>query len=414
LTSSCGVTWTSSFYPHFALKCGESHGTINSAQQSIFASLQIILRDTGYRIDTSLCKRIIKQLDRLLLDSRQDSLHMEMFHSGPTAVVTLEMKLKLAQCYMSMHETKAAEDIASEALQTAQETLGYLHPLTMQLHRAKLASLARLLQVSGNQNTFEIIPKLSTLVDEHVKVFGADHRETDFCRHALASVHIMNREFGQARQILAPLHNRMVETLGYASRVTQRVANSLASCANMQKDYDYAEQILNTNPGVVKAASETLEIDITRVSVEILHALSIFASVLGARDQDHRSEILHQRVIDGLMVLQGPKTRRVYESAINKGQALRDQSKYAEARKHYVEWLKKSNHHLGTDSKPSRKMRERLLDLDQREHKWKETSRNLENYASRRFSDWDKGLVSMPIGSFIIFAVFGCAWFYFL
>lgn len=414
LTSSCGVTWTSCFYPHFALQCGESHGTINLAQLTIFASLQIRVRESWENTDALASGRIVRQLDRLLLDSRQDSLRMEIYYSGPEAEVTIEKKFRLALCYTSMHETKAAEEVSSEALKTAQETLGDLHPLTLQLYRTKLSALARLRQAQGDLDSSEIIPKLSALVVEHIEVFGSNHRETDGCRHILASVYIMNRDFVQARQILAPLYNRTVENLGCASRVTQYTANSLAACANMQGDYDYAESILTSNPEVVKAASDTLEIDITRVSIETLHGLSIFASISGARDEDHRSEVLHQRAIDGLMVLQGPKTRRIYESAINKGQALRDQFKYAEARKHYVEWLAKSNHHLGPDSKPSRRIRQRMLDLDKRERKWKETSQTLQKDGIHSFLDWKKHSISVYVAAPVLVAVLGYLWQYFL
>jgi hypothetical protein len=137
----------------------------------------------------------------------------------------------------------------------------------------------------------------------------------------------------------------------------------------MQGDYDYAESILYTIPGLAEAAAEPLEIDITTLSAYTLNALSILAAILGARDEDRRSEILHQRVIDGLTVQAGPKAWRLYESAINKGQALRDQFKYGEARKHYLEWLKKSDHNYGSNSQCSREMRNRLLEIDGQEKK---------------------------------------------
>jgi hypothetical protein len=190
-------------------------------------------------------------------------------------------------------------------------------------------------------------------------------------------MHFMRREFTEARNILQPLHKRMVETFGRNSRVTQSVANNLSSCANMQKEYDYAESILYTIPGLSKAAAEPLEIDITRVPTETLHALSILAAILGVKNEDRRSEILHQRVIDAFKVVKGPKARRMYESAINKGQALRDQFKYVEARKHYLDWLKRSDQNFGPESKHSREIRKRLADLDHREKKWKEMSDSL-------------------------------------
>jgi tetratricopeptide (TPR) repeat protein len=182
----------------------------------------------------------------------------------------------------------------------------------------------------------------------------------------------------------------MVEILGRTSRVTQSVANNLAACANMQGEYDYAESILDTIPGLSKAAAEPLEIDITSVPLAALHALSILAAVLGARSEDGRSEILHQRVIDAFLVVAGPKSRRMYESAINKGQALRDQYKYTEARKHYLEWLKKSDQNFGPDSKHSREIRKRLIDLDHKERKWKEMSRSLKSPVVQGLPGWKK------------------------
>ncbi|KUJ12821.1 uncharacterized protein LY89DRAFT_721674 [Mollisia scopiformis] len=384
LTSRSSVTWTSSFYPHFAFKRGDSQGTINSTEQSILANLQIMLRVSGRMVDASLSNRCIKRLSHLLLDSWQDSLRMEMFYSGPRARITIEKKLRLAQCYMAMNEMKAAEEIASEAFRTAQESLGPLHSLTIQLNRERIYSQFRSRKSPGSAEAYEFLPDFLRLLTEHVEVFGPNHRETDACRHALASVHLSKREYANARKILEPLHTRMIETFGYSSSVAQNVTNSLAACANMQGEIDYAESLLNTNPSLVKAVSEPLEIDITRVPVETIHAVSIFASVLGAKEENRRSEILHQRAIDGLMALKGPNTFRVYESAINKGQALRDQFKYAEARKHYVQWLKTSDQNLGPDSRQSKKIRERMIDVDRQEQKWKEMSRSVRNQQASR------------------------------
>lgn len=205
-------------------------------------------------------------------------------------------------------------------------------------------------------------------------MFGPDHVRTLDCRHDLALMHFRRRDIAKAQCLLEPVYRKMVEILGSTSRATQSVANNLASCANMQQQWDYAEKILQAIPELTKAAAEPLEIDITGFHANTLHALSILAAILAARGEDQRSEILHQRVIDGFTVLEGPKAHRIYESAINKGQALRDQHKYGLARKHYQEWLKRSDQHLGPESKHSREIRKRMADLDSKEKKWRETA----------------------------------------
>jgi hypothetical protein len=368
LNSPCSVGWVTAFYRHFSLKRGESHGTILTAQHTILANLQKKLRVSG-GVDAILSKRCIDKCSRLLLESTQDSLRREQFRSGPAAESTLEKKLRLSECYSSLCEWEAAQEIASEAVETAQTSLGRLHSLTLQLERGKLYTQARCLEISSTLESFDVIPTFLRLVEDHVEVFGIEHIETFGCRHDLALIHLMRDEFDEARKILEPLHQRTTEKLGRTSRVTHPIANNLAACANMQGDYDYAESILYTIPGLAEAAAEPLEIDITTLSAYTLNALSILAAILGARDEDRRSEILHQRVIDGLTVQAGPKAWRLYESAINKGQALRDQFKYGEARKHYLEWLKKSDHNYGSNSQCSREMRNRLLEIDGQEKK---------------------------------------------
>lgn len=369
LNSPSSINWITAFYPHFSLKRGETHGTILGAQQTILANLQTKLRISG-DVDSLLSKRCIDKCSRLLLDATQKSLRMELFHSGPTAKTTLEKKLRLSECYLLLSEIDAAQEIASEAFETAYTSLGRLHPLTLQLERCKLYTQARQLERLSTLGSFNFIPDFLRLVEDHVNVFGADCIETIGCRIDLAIMHLMKLNFDEARKILEPLHRRATEILGRSSRVTHSIANNLSACANMQGDYDYAESVLYTIPGLSDAAAEHLEIDITMMPVHTLHALSIFAAVLGARDEDRRSEILHQRVIDGLTVQAGPRARRVYESAINKGQALRDQFMYGEARKHFMVWLKKADHDFGADSQHSRDIRERLINIEELEKKW--------------------------------------------
>jgi tetratricopeptide (TPR) repeat protein len=339
---------------------------------------------------------------------------MEQFHSGPAGKLTIEKKLRLAECYCSLGELDAAAEISLEAFETSLETLGHMQPLTLQLQRLTLYTQMRLHQRSSTMGSYDIIPDLNKLVESHIEVFGPDHVETLGCRHDLALAHLIRREFTEARTILEPLHQRMVETLGRNSRVTQSEANNLAACANMQADYDFAESILYTIPELSKAAAEPLEIDITAVSSSTIHALSILAAVLGARSEDRRSEILHQRVIDAFMVVSGPKTRRMYESAINKGQALRDQFKYVEARNHYLEWLKRSDQNFGPDSNHSREMRKRLIDIDNQEKKWNEMSQSLKSPVVREQSPWRKLSKSSYVALIVAPAAVAVVWMYFL
>jgi len=88
------------------------------------------------------------------------------------------------------------------------------------------------------------------------------------------------------------------------------------------------------------------------------------------------------------MAQNGQKSRTLYESAINKGQAIRDQFKYPEARKHYREWLKLCDKNLGPDSEESCEMRRRLVDLDKREKKWKMVSPGSDGPALLEFATW--------------------------
>jgi tetratricopeptide (TPR) repeat protein len=339
---------------------------------------------------------------------------MEQFHSGPASKSTIEKKLRLAECYGALGEIDAAAEVSSEAFETAQETLGRLQPITLQLQRMMLYSQMRIHQRSGTMDSHDAVPDLIGLVEDHIQVFGQDHVETLGCRHDLGLIYLMRRDFNEARTLLEPLHRKMVETLGRTSRVTQTVVNNLAACANMQQEYDYAESILYTIPGLSKAAAEPLEVDITSLSSSTLNALSILAAVLGAKNQDQRSEILHQRVIDGLTVVSGPKALRVYESAINKGQALRDQFKYAEARKHYLEWLKKSDQHFGPGSKHSREMRKRLIDIDNREKKWKGLSQSLKSPIVHGMPVWRKFPNCYAKALVTLFSVLVFTWFYLL
>ena len=409
LKSPSSVAWTVTFYPHFSLKYGETYGTILSAQQSILAKLQKKLRISG-GVDPMLSQRCIDKCSRLLLESTQDSLSVEQFHSGPAAKTTIEKKLQLAECYNALAEFDAAVEVSSEAFEIAQETLGRLQPITLQLQRMTLRTQMQIHQRSGTMSSFDPIPDLIGLVEDHIKVFGPDHVETLGCRHDLGLIHLMRRDFNEARTLLEPLHQKMVETLGRTARVTQAVLNNLAACANMQQEYDYAESILYTIPGLPKAAAEPLEVDITSLPAPTLHALSILAAVLGAKNEDRRSEILHQRVIDGLTAVSGPKARRVYESAINKGQALRDQFKYAEARKHYLEWLKKSDQHFGPDSQHSHEMRKRLVDIDNREKRWNAMSQSLKSPVVHGTPVWRKFLNSYVMALVTLFGVVVFTW----
>jgi hypothetical protein len=137
LNSTCSFSWITAFDRHFSLKRGESHGTILSAQQIILANLQKKLR-TAEGVDAVVSKRCIDKCRRLLLESTQDSLRIERFHSGPAAPATLEKTLRLVECYCTSSEIEVAQEVASEAFETAKTSLGPMHPLTLQIERAKL------------------------------------------------------------------------------------------------------------------------------------------------------------------------------------------------------------------------------------------------------------------------------------
>jgi tetratricopeptide (TPR) repeat protein len=389
LNSTCSFSWITAFDRYFSLKRGESHGTILSAQQIILANLQRKL-ETAEGADAVVSKRCIDKCRTLLLESTQDSLRIERFHSGPAAQATLEKTLRLVECYCASSEIEVAQEVALEAFETAKTSLGPLHPLSLQIERVKLYTQAKCLEKSSSVASLDMITDFIRLVQQHVEVYGTDHMETIGCRHDLALIHLSRFEYIEARKILEPLHKRTTEKLGRTSSRTHPIANSLAACANMQGDYDYAESILYTIPGLPEAAAEPLEIDITTMPRQILHALSILAAVLGAKDEDRKSEVLHQRVIDGFTAQAGPKAWRIYESAINKGQALRDQFKYDEARKHYLEWIKKADQYFGADSQYSRKMRKRLVDIEVRERKWNEMSEGLRSPSAQNPSDLRK------------------------
>jgi hypothetical protein len=270
-------------------------------------------------------------------------------------------------------------------------------------------------QLSSTINSFNAFPDLLGLVERYALVFGTDHFETLSCRQDLARIHLVREEFPEARKYLEPLYKKGIETLGPTSRITQSVANDLAICANMQEEYDHAESILyNSFPELQKAAAEQLEIDIFGLNPWTFHAMSILAAVFGARNEDHRSEIIHQRVIDGLMAQDGQKSRVLYESVINKGQAIRDQFRYREARKHYHEWLIRCDQNLGPESEESCEMRRRLVELDQREKKWKEVSQSLKPPEMQGLATWMKfsGSITAVIAS--VLAVALAAWMYFI
>jgi hypothetical protein len=163
LSSPCSVRWTTSFYPHFSLLRGETLTTIVTAQQSILANLEKKLR-ISKDVDSMLSKRCMDRCKRLLLDSTQDSLRMELFHSGPAAHVTLEKKLRLAECYLALFESQAAQEIASEAYDIAEETFGRTQPLTLQLQRVKLSSQMRVHQNLSTIESYDVIPGFIRLV----------------------------------------------------------------------------------------------------------------------------------------------------------------------------------------------------------------------------------------------------------
>ena len=412
LNSNCSVTWTTIFYPHFSLKRGETHETILTTQRSILANLEKKLRMSA-DVDLKLSRRCIDRCRRLLLESTQDSLRVEQFYSGPAAKVTLEKKLRLAECYNTLLESDTAENISSEAFHVAQETLGPMQPLTLKLQRLKLYTKMLSSLTSSSAESYDDVKDFISLVENHIKVFGGDHVDTLNCHHDLGMIYLIRQDFIEARKHLEPLYGRMVRMLGHTSRVTQSVANNLAACANMQGEYDYAESVLYSSfPALPNAAAERLEIDITSVTPYTLNALSILAAVLGARSEDRRSEILHQRVIDGIIALDGHKAPRLYESAINKGQALRDQFKYREARKHYHEWLKASDQNLGADSKQSHEIRKRLIDLDHREKKWKDMPQSLKSSVIEETTDgkiYLRSTATVIVGILLVAAV---AWAY--
>lgn len=388
LSSHCSVTWATSFYPHFSEKSGETSGTTFTTQHSILANLERKLRISG-GIDLVLSKRCIDKCARLLLESTRDCLRIEQFHSGIEARITVEKKLRLAECYIAIHEYDKANEMSSEAFQTAQDVLGQKQPITLQLQRLTLYSELCLRRHSSTVDSYDKVRHFVGLVEDHIQIFGRNHIQTLGCCRDLAVIYLIVKDFAEARKHLEPLYRKLVEVLGRTSPVTQQVATNLASCANMQGEYNYAESILyNSFPALIKAASEPLEIDITTLHPYTLSALSILAAILGARSEDRRSEILHQRVIDGTMALNGQKSWRLYESAINKGQAIRDQFKYREARKHYHQWLRKANHNLGVNSEQSNEIRKRLTDLDIREKKWNALSTRLKHPLMQGLPYW--------------------------
>jgi tetratricopeptide (TPR) repeat protein len=357
-------------------------------QHLILAPLEKKLRTSG-GVDPLLSRRCMEKCSRLLLESTRDSLRVEQFHSGPASRRTLEKKFHLAGCYLTLYEYEAGEKIISEAFQTSENTLGQMHPLTLKLERLKLRTSMGIRQPSSMIGSFNVIEGFRELLEKFIRAFGADHFETLNCRQDLAKAYLFCEEFPDARKHLEPVFNKTLETLGPTSRMTQSMANNLARCANMQGDYDYAESILYTSfPQLSKAVAEKSEIDSFSVNPWTLQALSILAALFGGRNEDRRSEIIHQRVIDGLMAQNGQKSRTLYESVINKGQAIRDQFKYPEARKHYREWVKICDKNLGPDSEESCEMRRRLLDIDQREKKWKMASQGSKAPIMHDFATW--------------------------
>jgi tetratricopeptide (TPR) repeat protein len=371
LNSPSGEAWSIASYPFSSRLESENHRTVFRSRQSIIAKLKRKLRASGETGPANM-NRCIEKCNRLLLESVQKSLHMERFHSGPQSRTTLERKLSLVECFSALNEFDMARDIAFEALKSATEVLGEKDPLTLQLRHAKLRTQMQTMQRISTTSPLQLLPELEDTVEQHKAVFGKDHVETLSCLHDTALVHFISQDIEKTQTLLEPLHQKMIEKLGRTSRVTHLAANNLASCANMQKKFDYAEKILLTIPELSKAVEDPLEIDLFSVHAYTLLALSIFAAIVSGRGEFQRSEMLHQRVIDGFTALEGPKARSIYESAINKGQAMRDQFKYKEARKHYLKWLKQSDQYFTSESRFSKNIRGRLEDLDNREKRWKE------------------------------------------
>lgn len=413
LHSNCSVTWTTTFYPHFSVKRGETIRTIFESQRLILANLERKLRLSG-NIEPLRSERCVERCRRLLLDSTQHSLRIEHFNSGPVSKATLEKKLRLAECYDALNEFDSAEKIVLEAFKAAKDVLGEMQPLTLQLSILKLHIRMRIHQLSSTIRLFNGIPELLDLAGKCTLVFGVDNFETISCRQNISRIHLLREEFPQARKYLEPLHKKVVETHGLTSPITQTITNDLAICANMQEEYNFAEIILHASyPELEKAAAEKVELDIFTLSPRVLGALAILAALFGAKDEDRRSEIIHQRVIEGLMAQSGERSRLLYESAINKGQAIRDQFKYREARAHYKKWLKKCDKNLGTESEESHEMRRSLIDLDQQEKKWKEVSQSLE-ITGTQFATW-LGFSGFAITSHTaIFGIVVAAFVYFL
>lgn len=312
---------------------------------------------------------------------------MEQFNSGSASKGTIEKKIRLAECYAILKEFDAADNIVSEAFESAVETLDDMQPLILQLKCLKL-HIRMWLQQPYSITAYNGILELLELAEKCALVFGVDHFETISCRQNVARMHLLREEYTEARKYLGPLYENGIENLGPTSPITQTITNDLAICANMQGEYSFAESILHASfPELSKAAAEKLEIDILGLNPRVLQALSILAALFGAKDEDRKSEIIHQRVIDGCMAQNGKKSRILYESVINKGQAIRDQFKYREARIHYKKWLKMCNQNLGPESEESFEMRRRLVELDQQERKWKEVSQSLDIPAVR-FDTW--------------------------
>jgi len=176
-------------------------------QHLILASLEKKLRVSS-TVDSLVSKRCIEKCSRLLLEYTRGSLRVEQFRSGPASERTLEKKYHLTGCYLNLYEYKAGEKVIFEAFQTAQSTLGDMHPLTLKLARMKLHTQVCFHPPSSGENSPKSLEGFLELLERSDCTFGADHFETLSCRQDLAKAYLYCEKFPGARKLLEPLFQK--------------------------------------------------------------------------------------------------------------------------------------------------------------------------------------------------------------
>lgn len=369
ISSPASGRWAITFFPWSYGRQGENPLSTFRAIQSMIAQIKPCLRNSQ-SVTADEVQELVDNLDRFLSTSIEESYALERYSHGESSRSAIEKLLNIAEYKCAVHDFAASEAKIKRALSISIAKLGEDDPLTLKIEHQKLLTEMQLQVLHPARSSHNFTEKLTALADRLSSTLGADNVATLCCQHDIGLTFFIRRDWGEVVRIMEPIHEKMIKHLGRTSHVTHRTVNNLASAYYYQHNTDEAERLLCSFPEVRKAASDSININIASLHSYTFDSLSLLAAIASMKGNHARSARLHRVVVDGLLGLQGPRCRKVYESARNIGFSLRHRRLFGEARRQYDTWLAKAREVFGEESAVCRKFEEEIVLLNTQERKW--------------------------------------------